>query len=163
LQNIEDFCFMAVDMERRPVSRRDLLLQEGVRPAGLFAPDLERALVAQHADHFSLSGSANDRDRRLGLGEKFVHRVFLISRRERPRRSRVLKAVPFERTRDGCHTLTSVVAGLDPAIHLLRKARLAKRLGPRVKPAGDATEALIRPTNASALRDAPHHSGLKFI
>jgi hypothetical protein len=45
-QNVEDFGFMAVDMERRPVSRRDLLLQNGVRPAGFLAQGLERALVA---------------------------------------------------------------------------------------------------------------------
>jgi hypothetical protein len=31
-----------------------------------------------------------------------------------------------------------VIAGLVPAIHLLRKESLAKRMDPRVKPAGDA-------------------------
>jgi hypothetical protein len=36
--------------------------------------------------------------------------------------------------------LSSVIAGLDPAIHLLRKILLAKRMDPRVKPAGDARE-----------------------
>jgi hypothetical protein len=29
------------------------------------------------------------------------------------------------------------MAGLDPAIHLLRKKLLAKKMDPRVKPAGD--------------------------
>ena len=37
-------------------------------------------------------------------------------------------------------SLSSVIAGLDPAIHLLRKNALAKRMDPRVKPAGDARE-----------------------
>jgi hypothetical protein len=32
---------------------------------------------------------------------------------------------------------TRVIAGLDPAIHLLRKDFLAKEMDPRVKPAGD--------------------------
>jgi hypothetical protein len=39
---------------------------------------------------------------------------------------------------DGWHNLSSVIAGLDPAIHLLRKKLLAKKMDPRVKPAGDA-------------------------
>jgi hypothetical protein len=30
-----------------------------------------------------------------------------------------------------------VIAGLDPAIHLLRKTLLRRRMDPRVKPAGD--------------------------
>jgi hypothetical protein len=34
-----------------------------------------------------------------------------------------------------------VIAGLDPAIHLLRNKPLAKSMDPRVKPAGDAWEA----------------------
>ena len=52
-----------------------------------------------------------------------------------------LKRFPFERTQDACHSLSSVIAGLDPAIHLLlRKKRLAKKMDPRVKPAGDARE-----------------------
>jgi hypothetical protein len=43
-----------------------------------------------------------------------------------------------------------VIAGLDPAIHLLRKMLLvAKTMDPRVKPAGDDGEPL-RPTLISA-------------
>ena len=42
------------------------------------------------------------------------------------------------------HDLSFVIAGLDPAIHLLWKYALAKqmdpRVKPRVKPAGDARE-----------------------
>jgi hypothetical protein len=34
-------------------------------------------------------------------------------------------------------TIAPVIAGLDPAIHLLRKRFAAKKMGPRVKPAGD--------------------------
>jgi hypothetical protein len=34
-------------------------------------------------------------------------------------------------------TPSVVIAGLDPAIHLLRKKVLAKKMDPRVKPAGD--------------------------
>jgi hypothetical protein len=45
-----------------------------------------------------------------------------------------LKRFAFERTQDGCHSLSSVIAGLDPAIHLLRKTRLAKLMDPRVTP-----------------------------
>ena len=41
---------------------------------------------------------------------------------------------------DGWHNLSFVIAGLDPAIHLLCKNALAKRMDPRVKPAGDARE-----------------------
>jgi hypothetical protein len=33
--------------------------------------------------------------------------------------------------------LSVVIAGLDPAIHPLRKKRLTKMMDPRVKPAGD--------------------------
>ena len=33
--------------------------------------------------------------------------------------------------------LSAVIAGLDPAIHLVRKNDLAKKMDPRVKPAGD--------------------------
>jgi hypothetical protein len=51
-----------------------------------------------------------------------------------------LKRFPFERTPDGSHSLSSVIAGLDPAIHLLRKTHLTKRMDSRVKPAGDAGE-----------------------
>jgi hypothetical protein len=47
---------------------------------------------------------------------------------------------PIERTQDVSHSLSSVIAGLDPAIHLLCKMRLAKRMDPRVKPAGDDRE-----------------------
>jgi hypothetical protein len=39
---------------------------------------------------------------------------------------------------DGWHGLSFVIAGLDPAIHLVCKNALAKRMDPRVKPAGDA-------------------------
>jgi hypothetical protein len=35
-------------------------------------------------------------------------------------------------------SVSAVIAGLDPAIHLLRKNFDAKRMDPRVKPAGDA-------------------------
>jgi peptide/nickel transport system ATP-binding protein len=38
--------------------------------------------------------------------------------------------------------LGPVIAGLDPAIHPLRKKVLSKRMDPRVKPAGDAGEGL---------------------
>jgi hypothetical protein len=51
--------------------------------------------------------------------------------------------MPFEWMQDGWHSLSSVIAGLDPAIHLLCKNALAKRMDPRVKPvkpAGDAGE-----------------------
>ena len=41
---------------------------------------------------------------------------------------------PFEWMQDGSHGLSFVIAGLDPAIHLLCKMRLAKWLDPRVKP-----------------------------
>ena len=51
-----------------------------------------------------------------------------------------LKRMPFEWMQDGWHSLSSVIAGLDPAIHLLCKNALAKRMDPRVKPAGDAGE-----------------------
>jgi hypothetical protein len=33
----------------------------------------------------------------------------------------------------------AVIAGLDPAIHLLRKEPYAKMMDPRVKPAGDGS------------------------
>ena len=81
VQNIEYFALMAMNMKRRPVSRRYLLLQNGVRPARFLAHDLERALVTKHADHFPLSGSPNDRNGRFRLGEKFAHAVHLKSRR----------------------------------------------------------------------------------
>src|SRR5436190_22492254 len=60
------------------------------------------------------------------------------------------------RTQDACHSLSSVIAGLDPAIHLLlRKKRLAKKMDPRVKPAGDAREWVsaesMRPGTALAI------------
>jgi hypothetical protein len=48
--------------------------------------------------------------------------------------------LPVEPTQYGWHYLSSVIAGLDPAIHLLRKTPLAKRMDPRVKPAGDTGE-----------------------
>jgi len=51
-----------------------------------------------------------------------------------------LRRLPVERTQHGWHCLSSVIAGLDPAIHLLRKTILAKKMDPRVKPAGDAGE-----------------------
>jgi hypothetical protein len=35
-------------------------------------------------------------------------------------------------------SVSSVIAGLDPAIHLFRKNFDAKKMDPRVKPAGDA-------------------------
>jgi hypothetical protein len=35
-----------------------------------------------------------------------------------------------------------VIAGLDPAIHLLRKEFLRRKMDPRVKPAGDACGAM---------------------
>ena len=35
----------------------------------------------------------------------------------------------------------AVIAGLDPAIHPLRKKALTKKMDPRVKPAGDGTVA----------------------
>jgi len=53
---------------------------------------------------------------------------------------RQLKRFLLERTKDACHSLSSVIAGLDPAIHLLSQKRLAKKMDPRVKPAGDARE-----------------------
>jgi hypothetical protein len=37
--------------------------------------------------------------------------------------------------------LLGVIAGLDPAIHLLREMHYTKEMGPRVKPAGDAVVA----------------------
>jgi hypothetical protein len=52
----------------------------------------------------------------------------------------MLQRFSFERTQDGSHSLSSVIAGLDPAIHLLRKTLLAKWMDPRVKPAGDSGE-----------------------
>jgi hypothetical protein len=49
-----------------------------------------------------------------------------------------LKRFPIERTQDACHSLSSVIAGLDPAIHLLRKSVLRRRwtrgASPRVTP-----------------------------
>ena len=52
----------------------------------------------------------------------------------------LLKRFPFEWMQDGSHGLSFVIAGLDPAIHLVCKNALAKRMDPRVKPAGDARE-----------------------
>ena len=51
-----------------------------------------------------------------------------------------LKRFPFERTQDTCHSPCSVIAGLDPAIHLLRKSVLRRRWTRGVEPAGDARE-----------------------
>jgi hypothetical protein len=39
----------------------------------------------------------------------------------------------------------SVIAGLDPAIHLLCQDSLAKRMDARVKPAHDALEKVLEP------------------
>jgi hypothetical protein len=39
----------------------------------------------------------------------------------------------------GCPSLSSVIAGLDPAIHQLRKMLFTKQIDPRVKPAGDVS------------------------
>ena len=69
--------------------------------------------------------------------------------------------MPFEWMQDGWHSLSSVIAGLDPAIHLLRKTPFTKRMDPRVKPAGDAGErARAEPTRtATALVIDDHTPG----
>ena len=41
-----------------------------------------------------------------------------------------------------------VIAGLDPAIHPVRKKLLTKGVDPRVKPAGDGTERRVDRTDA---------------
>ena len=70
-------------------------------------------------------------------GRKFLHRRQNASRlTDRPVASGGRpKRFALERTQDACHSLSSVIAGLDPAIHLL-----PKKMDPRVKPAGDARE-----------------------
>ena len=76
-----------------------------------------------------------------------------------------LKLFPFEWTQDGCHSLSSVIAGLDPAIHLLCKNALAKWMDPRVKPAGDTREwvspAPIPAGTALAERCGPLRRGIR--
>ena len=52
----------------------------------------------------------------------------------------MLQRFSFERMQDGSHSLSSVIAGLDPAIHLIRNTHLTKRMDRPVKPAGDAGE-----------------------
>jgi hypothetical protein len=66
--------------------------------------------------------------------------------------------LPVEPTQYGWHYLSSVIAGLDPAIHLLRKTHLTKRMDPRVKPAGDAGE-WIRAEPITALIIDDHTPG----
>src|SRR5512139_459642 len=53
---------------------------------------------------------------------------------------------------DGWHSLSSVIAGLDPAIHLFCKTLLRSGMDPRVEPAGDAREWV----SAEPLRTEPH-------
>src|SRR3977135_120388 len=50
LPTVEDVRLMAMNMKRRPVSRRYLLLQNGVRPPRFLAHDLEGALAVQRRD-----------------------------------------------------------------------------------------------------------------
>jgi hypothetical protein len=51
----------------------------------------------------------------------------------------------------GTYRIFLVIAGLDPAIHPLRKS-LAKKMDPRVKPGGDALEcATLNLTNENML------------
>jgi hypothetical protein len=53
----------------------------------------------------------------------------------------------MEKATRACESLRargSVIAGLAPAIHLLRKKFLRRRMDPRVKPAGDGRHSLLR-------------------
>jgi hypothetical protein len=47
--------------------------------------------------------------------------------------------------------IAAVIAGLDPAIHLVRKRVSTKRMDPRVKPAGDGELAAPLPLTRLAL------------
>jgi hypothetical protein len=49
-----------------------------------------------------------------------------------------LKQISVEGMRNRGAPVSAVIAGLDPAIHLFRKNFDAKKMAPRVKPAGDA-------------------------
>src|SRR5215831_6569236 len=62
----------------------------------------------------------------------------------------------FDRTQDGWHSLSSVIAGLDLAIHLSsQECLLRKRMDPRVKPAGDAGERVsAQPNDGNAHQSA---------
>ncbi len=51
--------------------------------------------------------------------------------------SSVLKQISVEWMRNRGASVSAVIAGLDPAIHLFRKNFDAKKMDPRVKPAGD--------------------------
>jgi hypothetical protein len=77
VQDVKDFRFVAMNVKRRAVSGRDLLLQDGIRPARFSAQHFERALVAKHPDDFTFSGPTDDRDRRFRLGKK----IHLVSHR----------------------------------------------------------------------------------
>jgi hypothetical protein len=54
---------------------------------------------------------------------------------------------------------TFVIAGLDPAIHLLRKMRASRAMDPRVKPADDVSELgdALRPSTCRS-----HHLRIDF-
>jgi hypothetical protein len=58
---------VAVDVQRRPLAGRDLLLHNGVGSAGLVAEHLEGHSATEDADHLPRTGLANDRDSRLCL------------------------------------------------------------------------------------------------
>ena len=51
--------------------------------------------------------------------------------------SSVLKQISVEWMRNRGASVSAVIAGLDPAIHLFRKNFDSKKMDPRVKPAGD--------------------------
>jgi hypothetical protein len=67
-------------------------------------------------------------------------------------RSTTLKQISVEWMQNRGASVSAVIAGLDPAIHPFRKNFDAKKMDPRVKPAGDAagraSTGLIRPGHA---------------
>jgi hypothetical protein len=69
-----------------------------------------------------------------------------------PPRLERLKQIPVEWVQNRGASFSAVIAGLDPAIHPFRKNFDAKKMDPRVKPAGDAAgwarTGLIRPGHA---------------
>ena len=62
VEDVEDFRFMTMHVQRRTMPGRDRLLQNRISAAGLLRQHLEQAAVAQHADRLSLARAANDGD-----------------------------------------------------------------------------------------------------
>jgi hypothetical protein len=71
-QDIEDLRLVAVDVRRRSLAGRDLLLHDGVGFAGLFAEHLEGHSATEDAEHLTRTGLAKDRDSRLRLRKKVL-------------------------------------------------------------------------------------------